>query len=166
MARFNNPGIQGPKGDPGSVGGFGASASYWSTVDQTGINGSIQAMTMNNTDWETGISLQSGSQIHMTSAGKYNIAFSAQFHQTNSSSIVNIWLAKEGVAVADTNTKVAITANNPYVVAAWNFFVNATEGTHYEIMWSADSANARIEYEPAGTHPAIPSVIVTVNQVG
>ena len=166
MARFNNPGIQGVKGDPGAVGGFGASASYWSTVDQTGTINSIQAMTVNNTDWETGVLLQNGSQLHMTSAGKYNIAFSAQFHQTNSSSIVNIWLAKGGTAIPDTNTKVSITANNPYVVAAWNFFVNAAEGDHYEIMWSATSANAVIEYEPSGVHPAIPSVIVTVNQVG
>ena len=171
MARFNNPGIQGPKGDPGAVGGFGASASYYSTVDQHGTVNSIQAMTLNNTDWETGISLQSGTQIHMLSAGKYNIAFSAQLHQTNSSSIVNIWLAKEGVAVPDTNTKCAITANNPYYVAAWNFFVNAAAGDRYEIMWSADSANAVIEHEPAigsgaTLHPAVPSLIVTVNQVG
>jgi hypothetical protein len=166
VARFNNPGIQGIKGDPGAVGGYGVSASYWSTIDQTGTNNSIQAMTMNNTDWETGVSLQNGSQIHMPNAGKYNIAFSAQFHQTNSSSIINIWLSKEGVAVPDTNTKVTITANNPYVVAAWNFFVNAEAGTHYEIMWSANSSNAKIEHEPAGDHPAVPSVIVTVNQVG
>ena len=180
MARFTDveghgvpgpTGAVGPEGPQGPAGGFGASASYYSTVDQNGTINSIQAMTLNNTDWETGISLQSGSQIHMTGAGKYNIAFSAQLHQTNSSSLVNIWLAKNGIAVPDTNTKVAITANNPYLVAAWNFFVDAAAGDHYEIIWSADSANAVIEHEPsvgsgASVHPAIPSLIVTVNQVG
>lgn len=150
---------------------FGASASFWSTQDQPGTANSIQAMTLNATDWATGVALESGSHIKMTSAGKYNIAFSAQFHQTNSSGIVNIWLAKNGTAIANSNTKVAITANNPYVVAAWNFFVDATAGDYYEIMWSSDSVHSVVEYEAAvgsgaSLHPAVPSVIVTVNQVG
>jgi hypothetical protein len=159
------------KGATGPAGGFGSSASYYSTVDQTGTVNSIQSMTLNNTDWQSGISLQNSSQIRMTNAGKYNIAFSAQLHQTSSSGIVNIWLSKNGTPVNDSNTKVAITANSPYIVAAWNFFVNATAGDYYEIVWSSDSANTVIETEAstgsgATLHPAIPSVILTVNQVG
>jgi hypothetical protein len=150
---------------------FGGSASYFSTVDQTGTANSIQAMTLNATDWQTGISLESGSHIKFTNAGKYNIAFSAQLHQTSSSGIVNIWLAKNGTAVENSNTKVAIAANNPYNVAAWNFFVNASANDYYQVMWSSDSANTIIEYEAATgsgatLHPAVPSVILTVNQIG
>lgn len=152
-------------------GRHGSSASYWSTADQTGTANSIQAMTITDVDWETGISVANSSKITMTNAGKYNIAFSAQLHQTNSQGVVNVWLAKNGTAVANTNTKVAISANDPYVVAAWNFFVNAAAGDYYQIMWSSDSANSRIEAEAATgsgatLHPAIPSVIVTVNQIG
>jgi hypothetical protein len=150
---------------------FGASASFFSTQDQSGTANSIQAMTLNNTDWATGVTLESSSHIKMTAAGKYNIAFSAQLHQTNSSGIVNVWLAKNGTAVVNSNTKVAITANNPYVVAAWNLFVNASAGDYYEIMWSSDNDHSVLEYEAAvgsgsSLHPAVPSVIVTVNQVG
>lgn len=154
-----------------NTGRHGSSASYWSTVDQTGTANSIQAMTLNATDWQTGITLESNSHIKMNNTGKYNIAFSAQLHQTNSSGIVNIWLAKNGTAVENSNTKCAITANNPYYVAAWNFFVNAAAGDYYEIMWSSDSQHSVIEYEAATgsgatLHPAVPSLIVTVNQVG
>jgi hypothetical protein len=150
---------------------FGASASFYSTQDQTGTANSIQAMTFNNTDWATGVTLESSSHIKMTAAGKYNIAFSAQLHQLNSSGIVNIWLAKNGTAVANSNTKCAITANNPYYVAAWNLFVDAAAGDYYQIMWSSDSNNSVLEYEAAvgsgaSVHPAVPSVIATVNQVG
>jgi hypothetical protein len=128
-------------------------------------------MTVNVTDWQTGISVANSSKITFANAGKYNIAFSAQMHQTNSSSLTNIWLAKNGTAMAYTNTKVATTANNPYTVAAWNFFVNAAAGDYYQIMWSSDSNHTVLEAEAATgsgatLHPEIPSVIVTVNQVG
>jgi len=167
-------GPQGEKGDPGAVTGYGASASYFSTADQTGTNGSIQAMTFNNTDWQTAVQLVSSSQIKMINAGKYNIAFSAQFHNTGgggSGQTVNIWLAKNGTAIEDTNTKVIVNTNSPYVVAAWNIFVNAATNDYYQLMWSTDNANIKLEAE-AGTgsganrHPSIPSVILTVNQVG
>ena len=151
---------------------FGASASFYSTQDQGPYSaGSIQAFTFNNTDWATGVTLGGTSQITMTNAGKYNIAFSAQVHQTNSSGITNIWINKNGTPMSNTNTKVAVTANNPYYVAAWNIFVDAAAGDYYELMWSSDSQHTVMEYEaPTGSgptlHPAVPSIILTVNQVG
>jgi hypothetical protein len=169
-------GIQGVKGDTGATGaagGFGYYGSFFDELDQTGTNGSIQAMRVRTTDFSNGVTANgtNHTQLTMAHAGKYNIAFSAQIHQTNSSSIVNIWLAKNGTAMEWTNTKCAITANNPYYVAAWNFFVDAAANDYYEIMWSADSANAILEAEAAvgsgaTLHPAVPSVIITVNQVG
>jgi hypothetical protein len=153
-------------------GRHGNSASYWSTVDQGPFNANtIQAMTLNTADWETGISVVSSSRITFANAGKYNIAFSAQMHQTNSSGVVNVWLAKNGTAVGNTNTKFDITANNPYAVAAWNFFVNAASGDYFQIMWSSSSPNTVLEAlastgSGATLHPEVPSVIVTVNQVG
>jgi len=153
-------------------GRHGSSASYWSTADQGPFSANtIQAMTLNDTDWQTGIVLESGSHIKMTNAGKYNIAFSAQFHQTASSGVVNIWLNKNGTPVEATNTKFDITANNPFSVAAWNFFVNASAGDYYQIMWSSNDNHTVIEAlaatgSGATLHPSVPSVIITVNQVG
>ena len=158
--------------DTVNTGRHGSSASYWSTADQGPFNANtIQAMTLNNNDWETGISVVSNSRITMANAGKYNIAFSAQFHQTASSGVVNIWLNKNGTPVSATNTKFDITANNPYSVAAWNFFVNAAAEDYFQIMWSSSDNHTVIEAidatgSGATLHPSIPSVIVTVNQVG
>lgn len=146
---------------------YGASASYWSTQTQGPYTAnSIHAMTLNNTDWQTGVTLQNNSQIKMNQAGKYNIAFSAQVEQTSSSGVINVWLRKNGVDVPVTNTKLNVAANNPYVVAAWNFFVNASANDYYEIVWSSDSANTILESATYSGHPQIPSVILTVNQVG
>ena len=165
-------GPTGPKGDTGPQGPSGAaalySASYWSTVTQGPYAAnSIHALTLNSTDWQTGIVLQNNSQVKMTNAGKYNIAFSAQLYQPQGNSVVNIWLAKNGTAVPQSNTKVDVNANNPWVVAAWNFFVNANSGDYYELIFSSDSNNTVIQAaSPDQGHPDIPSVILTVNQVG
>jgi hypothetical protein len=157
----------------GADSGFGASASYHSRVDQ-GPQASanlVQAFTFNTTDWQTGILRADNTKIGMLSAGKYNIAFSAQLYQTSGSGTVNIWLNKNGSPMAYTNTKLVVESNAPYRVAAWNFFVDAAANDYYEIMWSSSSTNTVIEYDPAQTingnlHPEIPSIIVTVNQVG
>jgi len=60
---------------------------------------------------------------------------------------------------------------NSRYVAAWNFFVDVTNPAtdYYQIMWYTSSTSAQLQYVPAQTNPdvpAIPSAIVTVNQVG
>lgn len=177
MSRFTNhsdgiPGPQGPAGEPGSVADL-YYGSFYDEIQQTGSANSIQAVRLRTTDFSNGVSIAgtNNSRITIGHDGKYNIAFSAQLHQTNSSAVINIWLAKNGTAMAWTNTKASITANNPYYVAAWNFFVDATAGDYYELMWSSDSSNTVIEVagstgSGANLHPEIPSVILTVNQIG
>lgn len=154
-------------------GRFGASAAYHSRVDQGPQVSAdlVQAFTFSTTDWETGILRVENKKIKMLSAGKYNIAFSAQIVQGNNNGTINIWLNKNGTPMAYTNTKLVIESNATYTVAAWNFFVDAAVDDYYEIMWSSSSTNTKIEYDAAQTingnlHPEIPSIIVTVNQVG
>lgn len=177
MSRFTNhtDGIPGPEGPAGPAGSAASLyyGSFFDELQQDAAQDAIQAMRLRTTDFANGVSIggTNSTRITMGHTGKYNISFSAQLHQTNSSSIVNIWLAKNGTAMAWTNTKCSITANNPFYVAAWNFFVDATTGDYYEIMWSSDSDHTVIEVAaPTGTganlHPAVPSVILTVNQVG
>jgi hypothetical protein len=146
--------------------------SFYDVQDQTGTANSIQAMKLRQTDFSSGVSIggANNTQITIANAGIYNIAFSAQLHQTNSSGTTNIWLNKNGTPMANTNTKVAITSNNPYYVAAWNLFVDADADDYFELMWSSDSANTVIEHEAeTGSgptlNPAVPSVIVTVNKI-
>ena len=166
-------GTSGVSGSSGTSGTSGLSGfkygSFYSTVDQSLAKDAIGAFTYNNTDLSNGVSVVSSSRITLANAGKYNIQFSAQFHHIGgggSGETVNIWLAKNGSAVADSNTKLTITSSTKYSVAAWNFFVDASAGNYFEIIWSTDNANIVIEHEPAGVHPAIPSVILTVNQIG
>ena len=127
-------------------------------------------MSLQTTDFANDVRIAGidNSEIIVDRDGKFNIAFSAQFHQTTGGSIVYIWLRKNGVAMPWTSSRIMCTANNPEVIAAWNFFVDAVAGDAFELMWSSVSGNTVLQAVTGltGTKPNVPSLIVTVNQVG
>ena len=161
-------GIQGIQGVPGAVGGkYG---SFYDTTNQAG--GSIRPFTLNSTDFADGVSIANGSEITFTTLGKYNIAFSAQVIKTGGTGTnIWIWLRHNGVDVPDSATVLEMGNNNNYLVAAWNFFVNVnTSPQYFELMWYTPSTYVSIGAisdvdTPVGV-PAVPSIILTVNQVG
>jgi hypothetical protein len=173
-------GAMGPQG-PAGTSGIGDSGSFWDITTQgdDGPGGYLpdtaypmllgQADSANN----QGVSITSGSRITFTNSGVYNIAFSAQVtrSQGGSASNITIWLRRNGVDVPDSATDFTLQANSQRYVAAWNFFAPVTCTTscdYYELMWSAESEYTALVYLPAQTgpvRPAIPSVIMTVNQV-
>lgn len=171
-------GLTGPKGDtgatgatgatgPAGTGGLGSYGSFYDTTIQTNAVAAGNAFKFNNTDFNSGVSIASSSRITFANAGKYNITFSAQMEKTNSGTdIAEIWLKKNGNNEANTNTKFYLVGNNAKEVAAWNFFVNAAAGDYYQIFWYSSDTNVRVLAEIAGDRPAIPSIIMTVNQVG
>lgn len=173
-SNYGGAGPQGPVGAQGVQGITGlsgistiASASYYSTQTQGPFTAnSIQPVTVNNTDWQNKVTLVDGSKITFTEGGKFDIQFSAQLEQTSSSGTVSIWLSKGGVNVPNSNTRIHVAASNPYAVAAWNFFVTANAGEYYQIMWSSTSSNTILESQVYDSLPRIPSVIITVNQIG
>jgi len=147
--------------------------SFYSSLDQT--DGTTpHLMFCENTADANGVSMQTGvegtkSQITFANAGTYNIQFSAQFHNTGgggSGNIANIWFKLNGSNIANSDTKVTIPSNAPYVVAAWNFMVSVAAGDYVEMAWLTDNVNIILEHEPSGTYnPAIPSLIITAQQI-
>ena len=165
-------GIQGPQGIQGIPGSNGLQyyGSFYDTTNQTG--GSIRAFTLNATDFASGVSIQNNSEITFTTIGKFNVAFSAQVIKTGGAATnIWIWLRHNGIDVPDSATVLEMGNNNNYLVAAWNFFINVnTNPQQFELMWYTPSANVSIgtipdASTPAGV-PAVPSIILTVNQVG
>lgn len=168
-------GLTGLKGDTGATGatgppgtgGLGSYGSFYDTTTQTNAVAAGNAMKFNTTDFNSGVSIVSNSRITFTNAGKYNIAFSAQMEKTDGGTdTTEIWLKKNGNNESFTNTKFYLVGNNAKMVAAWNFFVNASANDYYEIFWYSSDTNVRVLAEIAGARPAIPSIIMTVNQVG
>lgn len=165
-------GSSGTSGANGAVGGY--LWSFYDTTNQTGVAGAVLTMGLNNSDpWNNGVSLVSGSQITIANPGVYNIAFSAQMvkNSGNTATHIHIWLAQNGVSVPISASQIGFPSNSIYVVPAWNFFFKTTVANEYvqlkwEINSNVDNAIAITSAVATGNIPAIPGLIVTVNQVG
>ena len=144
--------------------------NFLSTVSQPNAGATAaNAITYNTTDLTRGVSVVSSSRITIANAGIYNIEFSAQLQKSSGGDDqVDIWLAKNGSNVANSNTTIMLHSNQGYEVAAWNFLVQANAGDYYELYWSSADTTAQIHAAVAGTNPtrpAIPSVILSVTQI-
>lgn len=110
-------------------------------------------------------------KIKISNTGVYNIQFSAQTSKTTgTSSNINIWLAKNGIEIPFSNTGVTLAGGaNDVAIPAWNFYVSASAGDYYQLLFAASQDNTLIEFLPSGSAlsagPAVPSVILTVNRV-
>ena len=167
-------GVQGIQGIPGAAGGFGYLGSFYDTTNQTGIAGAVLTMGLNNSDpWNNGVSIVSGNRITIVNPGVYNLAFSAQMikNSGNTATHAHIWLSQNGTDVPTSASQLGFPSNSVYVVAAWNFFFKTTVANEYvqlkwEINSNVDNAVVITSAVASGTVPAIPGLIVTVNQVG
>jgi hypothetical protein len=162
-------GVPGATGATGPAGGFGAYGSFLDLVTQTNpVANTPMPIQLRTTVESSGVNIVDNYKITVTEPGIYNIAYSAQVTKTDAGTdVVYIWLAKNGVAVANSNTGVRLTGSNDKQVAAWNFFVNLGAGEYANLMWASPDTDTRLLAElPSAFAPAIPSIILTVNQVG
>jgi hypothetical protein len=146
--------------------------SFTSNATQTsnGAN-TTNYMTLNNTEDANGISIASSTQITVARTGRYNIQFSAQLEKTDSGTdFVEIWLDKNGNAVANSATQLELVGNGAKAVAAWDFNVNAANvNDYFRLGWASPDANIQLTAVPAAntiSGVAIPSVIVDINPIG
>lgn len=159
-------GLTGATGTGGTIGNW---ASFYDTLTQViTVEETATPVLLRNNGGYNGITIVDNSKITFGSTGVYDIQFSFQFHNTGgggSGETVEIWLSKNGTAVADTNTRVSVIPNSPYVVSAWDFMVNATAGDYYQVIWTTDNVNINLTANSGSMGgPNIPSAIVTVMQ--
>jgi hypothetical protein len=165
-------GSSGSSGANGAVGGY--LGSFYDTTNQTGLAGSVLTMAIGNSDaWNNGVSITSGNRITIANPGVYNIAFSAQLVKLsgNTATHAHIWLSQNNVDVPISASQIGFPSNSVYVVAAWNFFFKTTVANEYvQLKWEINSnVDNQLYIQSAvasGIVPAIPGLIVTVNQVG
>lgn len=169
-----NVGIPGPQGPAGTI-SDAYHGAFYSYVSQSDGVANEQLMRFEVTDFVDGVSIVNNSlgqptQITYAYPGIYNLQFSAQLFNSGgggSNAAVNIWLKKDGSAVPYSNTKVAVIANSPYVVASWNFFIEVTAPNQYvELAWNTNHAPIELHAAlPNGSVPGIPSIILTTNRI-
>jgi len=155
-----------------------APTAYLSAYHTASLFGNVEntplTMSYSTTDFSYGGITISGSysdKIKISNGGIYNIQFSAQTTKTSGTSTTfYIWLAKNGTEVPSSNTGVTLAGgSNDVAIPAWNFYVSASAGDYYQLMFAVTHNNGVIQYLPSGsvglTGPAVPSVLLTVNRI-
>jgi len=165
-------GATGPQGAGGTLGYWG---SFWSTQTQTNPTpNAVNVMSFNNTDPDSnGVSIQNNTELTFAYEGVYNIQFSAQVNRILAAPLaaeVDIWFAKNGVSIPDSNTILFISgpSSGAKDVAAWNYQLKLNAGDYIELYWSCPNTDIELTYIPvtfSPTRPAVPSVILTAQQV-
>lgn len=155
----------------------GPNATYASSQTQTVADAAQgQAVTFDTIIAQHGIDLPLtggvGTKITLKQPGQYMFAVSAICHTTaGSNKAVYIWFKYNGNDVPDSNTLVNIASGNEQVLAVTTIYPCVTVDDYYEIYMAGDTTNCQIKAFPAvvapstPVMPAIPSIILTVNQV-
>lgn len=155
------------------VNAYNRSYGAWSdSTDQAGSTVAGVAMTFNTQDITDSITLVNNSELTVPNTGIYDLQFSSQFKNTdNAQHEVTIWFKVNGVDLPNSATIVTVPARKSasifgYMVAAWNIFLNLNSSDYVEIYWLKSDAAVTMEHASStALHPAIPSVIVSVQQV-
>jgi uncharacterized protein (DUF2345 family) len=152
-----------------TVGYWGA---FWSTQSQINAGATSEnAIYYNNHDPANNevVFGTLGSHIKVLNAGVYNIQFSLQFDKTDGGKDdVSVWLKKNSVNVADTNSIFSLEGNNDKLIAALNLMIDLSANDYIQLMWASADTAMGLHYDgpqTSPTRPATPSAIITVQQV-
>jgi hypothetical protein len=159
----------------GAVGYYGA---YEDTTTTTATSSTVDyVIGINTVDIQNGVSIVSGNQVTVANAGIYNLQFSAQFSNPNSSiANISVWFRVNGVDVvngAGTNGVPAKHGSiNALQIIGWNSLFNLNAGDYIQLVWQSDVTGVQLITIPATTGPTVPespAMIVTIqalSQIG
>jgi microcystin-dependent protein len=169
-------GYQGTTGTQGAGGALGYWGSFYDMTDQPLASiTAAQPIAIGATAEAVGISITGGNKVTFANAGTYSLTFSIQITNLSSATAKSIfWVKKDGVDYPDSATELDLAPRksagvpNRQVITI-NYVATAEVGTEVQIFWAGDNTGLTVEALPAGTspvYPAVPSIILTVVQVG
>jgi hypothetical protein len=162
---------------PNSAAAFADTAPYGafqSLVDQAIASANTAyAMTLDTTDYTNGVYLSNSSRMNVRNAGVYNLQWSGQFQNTDSSlHDVSVWLRKNGTDVVGSTGFISVPNShggvNGHNIVGWNYYIELASNDYIEIYWSATDTQISLQFYPTQTGPTRPStasVIATMQYV-
>lgn len=146
--------------------------SAYDTTDQpAAVANTAQLVTLNTSGVLRGVTRVSGSALKAAYAGDYNIQFSAQLLNTDSTEHdVFVWFAKNGTAIADSAGRVTIQKKHGsvdgHLLVCWNINETLAVNDEISLYWESTGTTVSLETIPAaGSVPLTPSVILTINRI-
>jgi hypothetical protein len=139
---------------------------YDSTTQLVAAANTSTPLVWNTTSLNLGGYTVGTSTLTAPVAGVYELNLSAQFATTSGgTNEAEFWLTKNGAAVAQTNSRVAI-VNNGDTIGTVSIFDQAAAGDQYGWMFYSADNNMSALAVAAGAVPAIPSVIFNAKRIG
>lgn len=167
------PGPIGPAGPAGPA-GPGVSPVYGSFLSSSTQNaGSPNPIPITYSEKTLGNMNVSGafptSQIVIPTTGVYKVLFSAQCDSYSGQHTLHIFPVVNGTPVADSNTKIKLSANVESCLTV-EYFLSLSAGSTIQFYMYGDTPDARIvafagDASKTPPIPAIPSIIVTIMQI-
>ena len=173
-------GIQGPTGATGPTGPQGPTGvfnpfygSFISTTTQGPTGLLVTPVPITFDSKTTGninpVGAYPTSQIQISQTAVYRVLFSAQCDCTGGTHRLEIWPVVSGTSVPDSNTRIAVPASTETCLTV-EYFLQLNAGDILQLYMRGDSINVRILYVPPDlsttpTTPAIPSIILNINQI-
>ena len=153
--------------------------SFYDDTNQTAAAANTAyTMQIGHTDpTSNGVSISSGQKILFSSPGTYNLQFSAQFINTDTSASasreVTIWLRNSNDSSGDIAYSSGVfsvpnrhTGNDGSIIASWNYIINVSAGDFIRLMWSTTNTSISLATTTPAIGPISPAVIVTVQEAG
>jgi hypothetical protein len=142
-------------------------------TDQTAVANTATGVIWGTTDYSSGISVASSTQITVTKAGIYKFDFNLLLKNTNSSShIASFWLRKNGTNVTNSNTDATVPAQGGGIpgtaVVTIVFTLQLAASDYLEVIWSTPNVAVTLDSTAAQTsptRPVTPSVIANINRI-
>lgn len=158
-----------------TITGTGVTAGTRIVSQTSGTNGGtgVYVVSASQTVASTTITGTCKSILRVFRPGVYNIQFSIQFVNTDSNiHDTDVWLRKNGVDVADTNSQFSIPNRHGsvdgHLIGALNLYAQLNADDYVELMWATSDPSTTIQYLAAQsnpTRPLTPSVITTISCV-
>jgi hypothetical protein len=103
----------------------------------------------------------------VSDAGIYDFQFSLQVDATSGGDKdLYVWPRVNGTDVPVSASYFRIKGNDAEVVPSWNFLLQMNANDYFELMWAVGDVDVQLLAVAASPPiPAIPSVILTVNEV-
>jgi hypothetical protein len=143
--------------------------SFYDTTTQTAtVINTAKAITFNTTDLSQGVFLSTTSRVMVDTEGVYNFDTSFQLDKTaGGTAIFDFWFRLNGVDVTDSASRIRVQGNNAEVFSSLNYFFDLKANDYVELMFSVDDLSLELtSFAASAPHPGIPSIILTVNNIG
>jgi hypothetical protein len=157
-------------GEPGYYG------SFYDSTDQALVSATAsQIVSIGSSYGYNGVSLVSGNRVVLDHAGVYTMTALFQVKNTdNAQHDCSFWLRLNGTDYANSAVFSSVPARKSATEPSWKpvsitFTGEAVnDGDYVEIYWHGSSTSLSLDSQTTGvspTHPAAPSVVVSVTQV-